>query len=285
MTALAALAPTVRGVPAHTVTVADLPSVALDRLRDQAALQTRVDRKYVLSADELAVVLGRVQGPMGVLTIDGHRSFAYRSTYFDTPELDAFHLSGRGRRRRFKVRTRIYRQSGETWLEVKTRGPRGTTVKDRCGYDLADAGRLTEAGREFVAAVLAERRVEDVDVAALVPSLLTAYNRSTLLLGDDEQTSRATIDDGLSWRRPGASHSVCVPGSLILETKTGSRAAALDRALWGHGVRPSRISKYGAGLAALDDDLPDLKWHRVLTQLPTGRRSFPDRPDTEGLSR
>ncbi len=65
-------------------------------------------------------------------------------------------------------------------------------------YDLADAGRLTEAGREFVAAVLAERRVEDVDVAALVPSLLTAYNRSTLLLGDDEQTSRATIDDGLS---------------------------------------------------------------------------------------
>ena len=47
MTALAALAPTVRGVPARTVTVADLPSVALDRLRDQAALQTRVDRKYV----------------------------------------------------------------------------------------------------------------------------------------------------------------------------------------------------------------------------------------------
>ncbi|WP_350669715.1 hypothetical protein, partial [Pseudoalteromonas sp. 43-MNA-CIBAN-0464] len=80
----------------------------------------------------------------------------------------------RGRRRRFKVRTRVYRHSGETWLEVKTRGPRGTTVKDRLPYELADAGRLTDRARDFVATTLAGRHVPDVDAASLVPSLHTS---------------------------------------------------------------------------------------------------------------
>lgn len=255
------------------LTLDQLPTVTLERLLDEAALQTRIDRKYVLAEADLPGLLGAVVGRTEVLSIDRRRRFAYRSTYFDTPDLDAFHLAGRGRRRRFKVRTRVYRHSGETWLEVKTRGPRGTTVKDRMPYDLADAGRLTTAAREFVSVTLKAHGVRDVDVAALVPSLHTAYDRATLLVTDPSGASRATIDSGLTWRRPGTTTAVSVPGSLIVETKGGSSPAALDRALWRGGVRPSRVSKYGAGLATVDDALPDLKWHRVLTQLPTSQRS------------
>lgn len=40
----------------------------------------------------------------------------------------------------------------------------------------------------------------------------------------------------------------------------------LDRLLWRRGHRPVCLSKYGAGLAALTPDLPDEKWHRVLTR-------------------
>ena len=256
-----------------TIDLDHLRPVSLERLLDQAALQTRIDRKYVLAADELPVALGPIRARLAVLDIEGRRSFAYRSTYFDTPALDAFHLAGRGRRRRFKVRTRVYRHSGDTWLEVKTRGPRGTTVKDRLPYDLADAGRLTPPAREFIAATLAAHSVENVDVAALAPSLHTSYDRVTLLLAGADGVSRATIDSGLAWRRPGSTLSVSVPDTLIVETKGGSSPSALDRALWRTGTRPSRVSKYGAGLAALDDDLPDLKWHRVLTQLPTAQRT------------
>lgn len=245
--------------------------VTLEDLLSEAELQTRIDRKYVLAADELAGVLDALPGSPRVLEIEGRRRFAYRSTYFDTPALDAFHAAGRGRRRRFKVRTRVYRHSGETWLEVKTRGPRGTTVKDRLPYDQADAGRLTAVGEDFVATTLAARRVAEVNTGALVPSLHTSYDRLTLLLAGTEP-SRATIDSGLSWRRPGSSLSISVPDTLIVETKGGSSPSALDRALWRAGTRPSRVSKYGAGLATLDEDLPDLKWHRILTQLPTSPR-------------
>ncbi len=250
-----------------------LRPVTLEQLLSDAALQTRIDRKYVLATDDLSGVLAALPGSLRVLEIDRRRQFAYRSTYFDTPELAAFHTSGRGRRRRFKVRTRVYRHSGETWLEVKTRGPRGTTVKDRLPYDLADAGRLTDQARDFVATTLAAHRVADVAAATLVPSLHTSYDRTTLLLAGAGGTSRATIDSGLAWRRPGSTLSVSVPGTLIVETKGGSSPSALDRALWRAGRRPSRVSKYGAGLATLDDDLPDLKWHRVLTHLPTSPRT------------
>jgi hypothetical protein len=248
-----------------------LRPVTLEHLLCEAELQTRIDRKYVLDDEGLGDLITTLPDGARVLEIDGRRRFAYRSTYFDTPALDAFHAAGRGRRRRFKVRTRVYRHSGETWLEVKTRGPRGTTVKDRLPYDLADAGRLTTEGRDFVASTLAAHRVAGVHAAALVPSLHTSYDRLTQLL-TGTGVSRATIDSGLSWRRPGSTLSVSVPGTLIVETKGGSSPSELDRALWRAGTRPSRVSKYGAGLATLDHDLPDLKWHRVLTQLPTSPR-------------
>ncbi|MGB7962489.1 MAG: polyphosphate polymerase domain-containing protein [Propionicimonas sp.] len=253
------------------VELAWLPTTSLERLLGQAALQTRIDRKYVLPVDDVALVLGLVEGPVEVLRIDGRERFGYHSTYFDTPGLDCFHLAGRGRRRRFKVRTRVYRDSGDTWLEVKTRGPRGATVKDRLPYDLADAGRLTPAAAEFVSLTLTEREADGVAVADLAPALHTSYDRTTLLLAGGDSASRATIDTRLTWRRPGSRHLLATPGTVIVETKGGSAPSALDRALWRCRIRPSRVSKYGTGLAALNDDLPDLKWHRVLTHelIPT----------------
>ena len=35
------------------------------------------------------------------------------------------------------------------------------------------------------------------------------------------------------------------------------------------------MSKYGTGLAVLDDDLPDLKWHRLITRLPAEKGTAP----------
>lgn len=249
--------------------LSDLPTVTLDELLVRAELQTRIDRKYVLDASLLAPVLAKVDD-LRVLDIDQRRTFGYLSVYFDTPQLEAFYGGGQGRRRRFKVRTRVYLESDDAMLEVKTRGPRGTTVKTRLPYDLADADRLTPAGRTFVAATLRAHQVTDVRVGELTPSLQTTYRRSTLLLGSfgtHGSASRATIDTDLAWRRPGPAGARVHGGPMVIvETKGGATPSALDRALWRHGIRPSTISKYGTGLAALDDALPDLKWHRTLTR-------------------
>lgn len=53
-------------------------------------------------------------------------------------------------------------------------------------------------------------------------------------------------------------------GAVILETKSGSASGPLDRHLWAHGIRPSRISKFATGMAALCPELPANRWNRTL---------------------
>ncbi|MGB0099595.1 MAG: polyphosphate polymerase domain-containing protein [Nocardioides sp.] len=245
--------------------VADrLAGIGLDELVAEAALLARVDRKYVVPRTDLPAVLAAVPASTRMLEIEGRREFGYRSTYLDTADLASYHLAGRSHRRRFKVRTRAYLDSGSSWLEVKTRGARGVTLKTRIEHPEIRADRLGPVGATFVDDALASggaRRVAAVDLA---PVLSTGYRRSTLYL--PESRSRATIDVDLGWstHAPLAERDLDRPGVAIVETKTGSTPSALDRLLWRLGHRPSSISKFGVGMAALVPGLPDLKWHRVL---------------------
>jgi hypothetical protein len=246
--------------------------ISLDDLVASAGLQTRLDRKYLLTAADLDVVTDRLAGEpdrgLAVLDIAGRRTFGYRSTYFDTPDLRAYRSAGRGRRRRFKVRTREYLDTGTTWLEVKTRGPRGSTIKQRVPH-LGDPRRLGTAGTDAVALLLAGQGITDVAVATLSATLATTYRRTTLHVPGtgDRPDTRATIDTDLSWHALPHGIRVDRPDLVIVETKGVPAPSPLDRVLWRAGHRPRSVSKYGAGLAALRTDLPPLKWHRVVAGL------------------
>lgn len=250
-----------------------LAPVTLDELNQAAALQTRRDRKYVLTPDELDDLLATLP-PARVLEIDGSRSFAYDSTYFDTPELDAYRLAATRRRRRFKVRTRTYVDTGTCFVEVKTRAGRGTTVKERQPHD--DADHLGPA-RAFVSDRLADAGAPSAPV--LTPTLRSRYHRTTLLLDD----ARVTLDTGLVWdllgtadagpadashndTGPDARRSATIGDLVVVETKTaaGSGPSSVDRLLWRAGHRPDRISKYATGLAVLEPGLPDMPWRRLV---------------------
>ncbi len=244
----------------------DLRPVDLAALNAAAELQTRVDRKYILPARALPAVLAELPAGSEALEIGGERFLRYASQYFDTPDLDSYFGAARGRRRRFKVRARTYLDSGGSFLEVKTRGGRSATVKDRVPVvgDELDADAVTYAGD-----LLAGAGIPDADHLAhrLSPVLLTRYRRATLLLpatvGGDP--SRATIDVDLAWIGDDGV-GFALPDSVIVETKSGQRAGALDRTLWRHGHRPASLSKYGTGMAALHPALPSHKWRRVLTR-------------------
>ena len=118
-------------------------TITLDELNAEAGLLTRMDRKYLVPPDDAQEVIDALAPRARVLQIDGLRDFRYASTYFDTPALDAFFLAARKRRRRYKIRTRTYLDSGLCFLEVKTNGSREATVKDRFKYDPDDADRIT----------------------------------------------------------------------------------------------------------------------------------------------
>lgn len=237
-----------------------LPPVGLEELNAEAALQTRVDRKYVVPEALAQDLLATFDAGVRVLEMDGCRCFAYDSVYFDTAGLDSYLLAAHGRRRRYKVRTRTYVDSAVSFLEVKTEGARAATVKERIPYELPDRARLTADGLDYVHETLTAA-VGGVPGGPLGPVLETRYHRTTLYL--PASGSRATIDTDVTWQRPGEQAWV-LDGAVILETKSGSAAGPLDRHLWAHGVRPSRISKFATGMAALCPELPANRWHRTL---------------------
>lgn len=237
-----------------------LPTIGLDELNAEAALQTRVDRKYVVPIAAARHLFATFTAEARVLEMDGRRSFAYDSVYFDTAALDSYLLAARGRRRRYKIRTRTYVDSLVSFLEVKTEGAREATVKERIPYCLADRDRLTDAGLEYVRETLAAA-VGAMPTGELGPVLETRYHRTTLFLPGSG--SRATIDAGVTWQRP-ARRSWVLTDAIILETKSGSTAGPLDRHLWAAGIRPTRISKFATGMAALRSDLPANRWNQTL---------------------
>lgn len=237
-------------------------AIDLAELTERAALQTRVDRKYVLPEAELDALLAGLEPGTRVLEIDRRRSFAYESVYFDTPDLASYLGAARRRRRRFKVRTRTYVDSGTCWVEVKTRGQRGATVKTRLPHEVDERARLHDEGLEFTLDVLDAAEVELDDDPRFVPTLISRYTRATLHLPATE--SRLTIDTDLVWVPCDGLDPLALPGLAIVETKTGSTPSSADRLLWRHGHRPVRISKYGTGMAALHDDLPATPWRRTL---------------------
>ena len=252
-------------VPVHGAASTALPvdgfsPITLDELVREAELLTRVDRKYLLpSAVATEAILG-LDPRTRVLEIGGARAFSYDSVYFDTTDHLAYRLTAQRRRRRFKLRTRSYLDTGGCFLEVKTKDGRGSTVKQRISCAPSDRARLTEEGRRFAGGILRAHGHDPAVLDSLRPAVVSRYRRATLLLPCG---SRATLDADLQWI-DGDGREIRLDDHVILETKSANRASDLDRALWRMGRRPSGISKFGVGTAALHPELPHNKWARVL---------------------
>ncbi|MCP4307506.1 MAG: VTC domain-containing protein [bacterium] len=248
----------------------NLAPVSLAELNNAAALLSRKDRKYLVPLTLAEQLIA--QNGLRVLDIDGRRTFRYESVYFDTPDRISYLAAAHKRRRRFKVRTRSYLDSGLCSLEVKTRERRGFTEKHRMGYNTLCRAQLTESAMEFV------NGFETIAPVSrdLRPSLTTRYTRTTLL--HTSSMSRVTIDTDLQWE-PTDGRILSLPDMMIVETKTSGRPCAIDHFLWDVQQRPTKISKFCTGLAALTPGLPANKWNRVLRThfgwTPEPRRATP----------
>lgn len=227
--------------------------ISLEELTAESALLSRVDRKYFVPRATVAELIGEFIDDTRVLEIDGKRSFTYETVYFDSPKFCFFRAHVQGRRQRFKVRVRTYLDSGLRMLEVKSKGFRGRTVKQRTkhGREL-ESTSLGETGGKFVSEIIGS------DAAELKPVLTTVYRRSTLALGDQRitlDTELECIDDGVVFHGP---------DDVLVETKSPARASAFDTALRKRGIRPHTVSKYCVAATLLYPELPGNRWRRTI---------------------
>ena len=245
--------------------------LGLAELESEAALHERVDVKYVIPLAACALLAGRLRGTHRALEIDDRRAFAYRTTYFDTPELRAFRDHLQQRRRRFKCRAREYVDSDLCAFEVKLKGRRGRTVKHRMAYDRALRDELSEPAIAFLSECVQRAYGRSPDAAELAPTLTVAFSRMTFVapgLGE-----RVTCDLDVAFKSPGGASGRLAPGAVIVESKSAGGNAIADRALRAIGARPeAQCSKYclGVGLTR-----PDLRCNGLPTLLRRHFRAAP----------
>ncbi len=235
-------------------------TIGLDDLVARAEMLTRLDRKYLLTTAQAEEFLLRLDPSTEALQIDGALAARYESVYFDTSDWMSFRMSAHQRRVRMKVRTRTYVDSELTFLEVKSRGGSGVTVKERIPYE-GGRERLTIDARAYLADAATRLGLCGGLAYELFPVIRTTYDRSTLLAPDG--VGRVTVDTDLAWRLPDGS-SLDLPDLVIVETKSLSATSVVDRLLWRAGHRPVPVSKFATGLAALNPDLPCNRWARIL---------------------
>jgi hypothetical protein len=229
-----------------------LAPVSLEALDERAALRRRVDRKYVVAREDLAAVVDAAHGGYEVLEIDGHRSFDYESVYLDTPDLRCFRDHVESRRPRFKIRTRLYRETQACFVEVKVKTADEETAKRQRPHHPGAHGGLDPDARRFLDAALSELVGEPAPVK-LAPSLTTRYRRITL--GAVDGGERVTCDFELRLVAGDGRATKLREHLVLVETKTEEGGGAVDRLLAERGHEPVTVSKYrlGVGLLVADD--------------------------------
>ena len=243
----------------------DLASIGLDELNASAALQERVDVKYIVTLAQLETLLEQLAPTCRALEIDGVRAFAYRTTYYDSDDLLMFREHVQRRRRRFKCRKRTYVDSGRSLFEVKLKGTRGQTVKHAIASSTADELGADELA--FLHLHLRQACGRELD-EPLRPVLTATCRRLTIAVPELGQRLTCDVDLDFGGGR-------LADGLAIVESKSARGRAAVDRVLLSMGARPVKsCSKYLLGTALTrdgvrDNDLRPLL-RRYFTRTPAG---------------
>ncbi|MCE9621532.1 MAG: polyphosphate polymerase domain-containing protein [Actinomycetia bacterium] len=223
----------------------------LDTLRAAGDLQERYDTKYVLTVGVTVELLQALDPHWQVLEVDRKRSTAYQSSYYDDSDFGLFHDHVKGRRLRYKVRTRRYGNDPEEMLEVKLKTGRGGTDKRRVQRAVAFGTELTNTERQWLSDTVLDaygRR----PATALKYTLGLNYERRTMF--NPMSGDRLTIDSGVIAQADSGTASP-VGNAVVIEVKSAAWCCPTVRLLHRHSIRPLNFSKYCAAASALHPEL------------------------------
>ena len=229
---------------------------------DGVKLLNRIDTKYLTDEVTLVQVLADAAGAgYRALETEGSKISPYNSIYFDTDGLKMFLDHHNRRLVRQKVRTRVYVNSGDTFLEIKRKNNHGRTKKKRMPLPLAELKDFS-ADPE-ASAYLARHSAFTAD--QLRPVLSTGFLRITLV--NPAKTERLTIDTNLTFSNFRTGRKASLGPAVIIELKQDGHAASqMKGILLRNRVKPVKISKYCIAQTLTD---PGIKHNRFKIKIRT----------------
>ncbi len=241
--------------------LADWRSISLRDLNERAALLDRAESKYIFSAETFSAVMPQLRPHFDVLAINDRTTFTYDTTYYDTQNLLLYRQHAQGKRLRFKIRSRHYVDNQLCYFELKLKGQRDRTIKERRPYPIEHMHLVTADAQSYVNDCLqATYGTQFRD--QLVLSLAMRYQRITLV--GTKRPERITIDFGLQFATVGGPVVNAPADTLIVEVKSPDGRGCADAVFRSIGSRPERCSKYCVGLNMVRDDLPYNTFNKTL---------------------
>lgn len=214
---------------------------------DKANLMNRIDSKFIIHISELNGVLDRLNNYYSVLEIDRQRLFNYDNIYFDTQNLDYYHLHHNGKLNRHKIRYRKYVDTNSAYLEVKFKNNKKRTKKSRIKVFCSPL-EVIEKSSDFL-----------TNSGICRPSQLQVAQKSgykRIALANEAEAERLTIDMGLHFWDVNRDTKVKLDEYVIAELKQSklNRDSPFYRLMRESNRRPSSFSKYCMGMYFTSQD-------------------------------
>ena len=221
-----------------SIDLASFKQISLEETAE-AALQSRVDYKYMLNESMLNKILQGIAGEYDVMQINGKSILAYDTLYYDYPNFRLYQEHHNGKLNRYKVRCREYVDTKNVFVEVKFKNNKGKTIKTR----------ISTGEMEYALSAESKEYIEEnypLNAAKLEPKLSTKYDRITLVAKSRKE--RVTIDINLEFDNFEKKHSLKNVAIIEVKKEKDATKSPMALALKKNKIYPSGISKYCMGV-------------------------------------
>jgi len=241
----------------------DLQTVSLEEL-DNVKLLDRQDTKFVFNQIHLPLILDKIKPFYRILEINNERVFTYDNTYFDTDDFLFYNQHHNGNKKRFKIRSRKYSSSNQSFFEIKIKNNKDRTVKKRLPIDGINK-YLGEQEKDLVSEIIG------LPPNQITPKLNVQFSRITLT--DNSFNERLTIDTNISAKN--GSGSKIFNQLVISEIKQNKYDPKSDfiQVLRNMKIQEMRFSKYCMGMLHVNKEIKYnrfkpklLRINKILTQ-------------------
>ena len=220
-------------------------TVCLSEL-DQVALMNRIDNKYVLDAQQVALIIPLMQNHYKVLEIEKNKIFTYENNYFDTPNLQFYYDHHNGYLNRLKVRGRKYKETETSYFEIKRK------------ENIDRTSKIREITTDLISEIDEDRKKKiqsyyRKNIADLKIVLQNKFNRITFT--NNNQTERITLDFNIQFSDE--NHQKTFTNFFVLEIKQSksNERSMINETLKKNNIREQSFSKYIFGVIVLKEHI------------------------------
>lgn len=224
----------------------DFAPISLTEMNTTASFLDRIEKKYLISKDQLGLVLKELEKDFYVLNINDQSIFTYDNVYMDSKDYELYNAHQQWNKSRTKIRTRLYVDSSLSFFEYKQKEGK-TLRKFRYEFPTEEHGTMTKWKSRFYEWVYMSFYGKMPE--KITPALNTNYNRLTLCAKDSWE--RVTVDFNIKTTdlRDWKNKAISLGNAVILESKSMSEECLSHKVmerLWIETA--SSCSKYCLGL-------------------------------------